>query len=377
MSDPTNQTIAETVKTLRKRLGWSQGELARRAEFDHHQTVSEIERGKRSLKAAELVRLATLFRVEVADLLMGRVPPEGRPVLWREEPAEGLRKEIENVFLQRCRRYAFVERLAGMEGDAAIPQYTLDLETEDFSRVESMADQVRGALDLGETPGPALREMLEERWRVKILPALLDEGSAATAWEDFGPAILENIAEPPGRRVFSLAHELFHILTWKSFHELSENERRSAHRRNERAANAFASALLLPAPAVRQTVARHTIEQMVDLLPVARAFDVTQPALLWRMVNLGMLEKDAVRGFLDPDSWWGETVPGWEPPETLEEVFPPRFVNLAFSVYVKGRISIGKFAELLETTVGMLPRTLAQYGLDIDRHAYETKVRPA
>ncbi len=377
MSSEANRAIGEAIRALRKRAGWSQEELARQAGFRHHQIVSAIERGERAVKAAELFRLARLFRVELTDLLQGTTPEHEAVVLWREGPGGTARRETEELFLQRCRRYALVERLAGIEEEVTVPQFTIDFERDSFQRVEEIADQVRGSLQLGEIPGPVLRDALEERWRVKIFPAILDEGSAAITWGDFGPAILENVAESPKRRVFSLAHELFHVITWRSYRDLEPEVRKALHGKGERLANAFASALLLPRGLVLESVSRHRVEQLVDLLPVAQTFNVSLPALLWRLVNLGRLDRDRVKAFLDPDAWWGTTDPGWRPPESLDRPLPERYVNLAFSAYIKGKMTIGKLAELLETSVGLVEQRLSMYGLDLDQDAYQTEVLPA
>ncbi|MCL0048467.1 helix-turn-helix domain-containing protein [Dehalococcoidia bacterium] len=50
------------MRTSRERLGLSQEELANRAGFSVHQMISQIEKGKREVKAWELVNLVKVLR---------------------------------------------------------------------------------------------------------------------------------------------------------------------------------------------------------------------------------------------------------------------------------------------------------------------------
>jgi len=371
----TDREIGKVVRALRKQLGWDQRELARRLGFANLQTVSDIERAKRSLKASEVVRLADLFHVSANDLLSGRAPSPGQYVLWREADESADRKENEALFLQRCQRYAFLEKLTGNTADLDLPQYSLDPATAGFEKVEALADEVRNTLLLGEIVGPGFREALANQWKVKIFEAFLANGSGATTRGEFGAAILENITESPKRRVFSLGHELFHLLTWDSATLRTPERSCNLDEYGEKLANAFAAALLMPRAVVQRKIDSPRIKQIADLIPVAQALSVSLPALLWRLVTMGRLVGEKVQRFLD--QWWGSTDPGWSPPAELDRPLPERFVSLAFTAYMSGDISIGKLAELLETTVGMVEHFLLKYGLDLNLDEYQAEVLPA
>lgn len=377
MSQETDRTIGAAVRQLRKRLGWGQRELAERAGFGHAQTVSEIERGGRGLKASELVRLADLFHVSANDLLLGRVPGAAQEVLWREPDASPARREIEARFLDRCRRYAFLEEISGMSEGPALPSYPIDFEHARFEDAEEIAEEIRRSLQLGEVAAKSLRDNLESRWGVKIFEELMDNGSGATTRGDHGPAILENASEPPRRRAFSLAHELFHLLTWETTRKLPPTEFGDLDDRSEKMANAFAAALLMPREAVARKLGGLRVRQASDLLPVAAILGVSTQALLWRTVNLGLLSSDRAGQIVDSGDGSGAIDRGWVPPAELDRPLPERYVSLAFAAYLRGDISIGRLAELLETTVGMLEHRLDIYGLDLTDDAFQTEVLPA
>lgn len=69
----TREAIAARVRTARELAGLSQGQVARLLGL-HRPTVSEIEAGRRSIKAEELGELAQLYGVSIKWLSGG---PDG------------------------------------------------------------------------------------------------------------------------------------------------------------------------------------------------------------------------------------------------------------------------------------------------------------
>jgi len=377
MTAETDKTVGAAVRLLRKQFGWGQKDLAGRAGLGHAQTISEIEKGGRSLKASEVVRLAELFHVSANDLLVGKVPSQGQCVLWREPDSSPARQEVEARFLERCRRYAFLEEIAGSAGRPMLPGYSIEFGREGYEDAEEIADEVRNTLQLGDVASKSLRENLESHWGVKVFEELMDNGSGATTKGEFGAAILENASEPPKRRAFSLAHELFHLLTWGEAAEPSGGSPEETSGRREKKANAFAAALLMPREIVSRKLTGLPITQLSDLIPVAGVMAVSTQALLWRSVNLGLLAVERagqVLGSIDSD---GAADRGWVPPTELDRPLPERYVSLAYAAYMKGEISIGKLAELLETNVGMVEQRLDKFGLDLNADEFQAEVLPA
>ena len=375
MNSSLDVTIGEAVRALRERAGWTQGELAERAAFAHHQTVSAIEKGERSLKATELALLAEILRVEARDLLAGRIPVSSDLVLWRQVKNSRAKGGEEAVFLKRCRRYAFVERLIDEGPEPNLPSYQLDPEKTSYETVERWAGLFGKALGLGEVPALTLRRVLEEHAGVKVFLAPLKGGSRAAAHGDFGDAILENVDEIKTRLAFSLGHELFHLLTWEAVKTLSPEQ----ESRNEKLANVFARTLILPFDGIRERIGAQAVEtwQWHRFLSHADAFAVSPSVLLWRLKHMGLLSESRVEVLLAfPRRNNGPVIPQPDSLET-EPVLPRRFVLLAFQAWVEGHISIGKLSELLETTVGMLEPRLGEHGLNLDEDADEATVLSA
>jgi len=365
------------VAQLRQRRGWTQQALAEKLGVGHAQIVSSIEKGQRSLKATEIARLAEIFSVSALDLLQGRVPPEAPFVLWRDVRDSAAQAEEESRLQERCRRYAWLEELADEPPAPDLPRLPLRLPGTSYETVCGWAHDMRSKLSLNpEIPAAGLRDVLEGRHRIQIFHSELRGGSGAATRGAFGGAIMLARDDVDGRQAFSLAHELFHLLTWEVVGGGPLPAARK--RRNEELANVFASALLLPEESLRARVGGQplTERRWMALVRIAAEYRVTLPALVYRLVNLHLVPADQAKTILEsPALRRLRQSQAAEAAEDLRDL-PSRYVHLALSAFVTAKISTGKLAEMLETTVGLLPEKLAAYGLDPELDAYQAAVLP-
>lgn len=368
--------IGAKIRSYRDRIGITQKDLAEKLGFSSSETISQIEQDKREVKAWELAKIAKILHVDMSDLLAFEEPAEPQPVLWRQEPSEN-RAEMEQVFTKFCEDYDMLEKLSGEQVSyQQLPQMEASPLTISYKEAERFADTVHSSLNLGEIPARVLEKTLQDRYGIKILYKELDEGSAATTIGDFGPAILMNSREAPWRRNYNFAHEIFHLITWKSIPPIVLREDKELWEKIERFANAFASWLLLPADALKAAFEDRVKDgkiTYIDLVDIARKFDVSTQALLYRLVKLGKFSQEEVdklnqneqfkaldRSTMGP-SWW-------TPPK-----FPEPFVRLAFIAYQKGNLSKMKLAHLLDTSLFDLDTVLQEYGLD-DSDSYNDEI---
>ena len=352
--------LGEKIRARREQIGLSQKTLAEQVGFSAHQIISQIETGQRELKVWELVRFADALHVAFADLVHTNMPTNPQPlVLWRNEPVEN-KPLREAEFLERCRRFAHVEMLAGRQPYKQFPAVRRDLAQLAWNEARDLGQDVWRQMGLGDRPAKSLVTALEEQYGIQVWYADLGrDGSAACVKGDFGQAILMNTTEAPWRRNFSFGHELFHLITWDSpncsepvVHKL---------------ANAFASSLLLPSDVVTPEFERRLTPRgisLADLITLAREFEVSTEALLWRLVNLRLLDHDVVERVLTNDDFrnvdrTSMASSWWSPPP-----LPERFVRLAFLAYNKGKLSKAVLADYLGASLIDLKTRLLEYGLD-------------
>lgn len=368
--------IGERIASLREARGLTQANLAVVLGVEHKQVISNLEKGVRALKAGELVRLSDVFHVSPL-VILGLQPTAPQPfVLWRQPAEDRVRRDEEALFIERCRRYAFLERLAGISPSRFGLHFELSAGTTSFEDVAEWAEKSRKALGIGDMPAPGLPEVLEKSHGIKIFVTPSSGGSGAAFRGEFGDAVQVNAGEPSGRRAFSVAHELFHLLTWKDAPHTEGQGSPVASPRLEQLAENFAAAFVLPREALlsRLPHGKPADWPIVQWVALAREFGVSLPALAWRLVNLGKLKREQAKQIIgDP----ARAEAGSRADGAGERPLPERYVTLAFQAYVGGEISIGKLAQLLETTVGMLRKVLADYGFDLDSDVWEAKAVPA
>jgi Zn-dependent peptidase ImmA (M78 family)/transcriptional regulator with XRE-family HTH domain len=354
------RALGKSIREARERLKWAQSKLASEAGFGSAQIVSSIEAGAREVKAGELVRIAKALNTSLDNLLNPELRPEPQ-VAWREQPADGF-EEHETSFLLKCERYGLLEKWCRTTFGQQLPALRFTSSCPSFADVQRQADNVRNVLQLGGRPACSLEKTLEEDYGVKIFYEDLGVigGAAFSVKSWFGTAVLLNSCHAPWRRNYSLAHELFHLLTCDQLGGCVADS-------IEKLANSFASALLLPSEHLLGTIENKLVDGKIsyeNLVETAREFSVSIDALLWRLVNLRRLDqgvvKDALAGgplrAIDKASF-----PKWDTTPRL----PERYTRLCFLAYRQGKIGLAKLAEFLETNIVELAEQIQETGAEI------------
>jgi Zn-dependent peptidase ImmA (M78 family)/transcriptional regulator with XRE-family HTH domain len=145
---------------------------------------------------------------------------------------------------------------------------------------ETAADAVRQEWTLGSRPIPNLVHLMEAKGiRIFSLAQECREVDAFSLWRG-QPFVLLNTQKSAEHGRFDAAHELGHlVMHWH--HELPQGKQ------VEREANAFASALLMPAGGVLGAMPHHPSLQ--QLIQIKRVWRVSVAALTYRLHALGAL----------------------------------------------------------------------------------------
>lgn len=362
---PDATAIGRAIRARREELGLTQAKLAKLIGLPAPQSLSDIENGKREVKAHELVRIAQALHTDMDVLLGLRGAPAEPRVLWRRgTKAEDRTREAQ--LLDRVRRYAQLEEWCGEEPAQPLPSYDFDPRTATNAQVARLAEQTRRALELGAIPAAALQRTLEESYGVKIFVECLEGDQAgACVRSEIGSAILLNGANVPWRRNFSLAHEVFHLVTWAAVEAAwdrgphNEEGEPAWYQHLERLANHFAANLLLPAETVKARIdafiahGQITYEQIAAL---ACSFEVSVDAFLYRLTDFGLITREAVKATLqepEMDRVKAEVMrPLLQAQSKDAPWYPERYVMLAVRAYQRGIIGKSIVAKYLEVPYG-------------------------
>lgn len=356
--------IAKRLKAARKHAGLTQQQLSDRLGFKDRQTLAAIESGLRKLSADELLNAMKVLNRDVEYFTDPfRIDGEAN-ISWRVS-AEKVRSVSE--FEEPAGRWPALYRyLAAQDGKRTAP-LSLNLTTKSsYEDAHSAADWLANEWKLGGTPAVSLEEAVRTRLQVLVLYVDAPDGISGAAFRlPELSAILINRNELVGRRNFNLAHELFHLLTWETLPPAHSEETGLFDRkkkRGEQLANCFASALLMPENTLRGWWERAPQENGVGwsswVCESAVRFCVSATALQWRLVQLGMLKKDAVDESHDRN-WTHETM------ETKPRLFSSKFVEVLRAGLDEGRISVRRASALVGLSVDDLAGLFREYSLEV------------
>lgn len=369
--------LANHLKKERESLDLTLKEVAKKLGFNNYQTLSSIEAGEREVKAWELAKLAEVYGRDTNYFLNLEPPQTDIRILWRSPETSPQKTLIGRQFISICKRYQNLLNLFN-EPDASYTGLIFKIEKHRllaqnaFKYVENLASKYIRILKLGYRPACSLPKILEEEMGIKIvfLPIDLNISGGSTIDNNFGRAVLVNANDAPWRRNFDLAHEFFHLITWDDFvpEEIYQDKDRGKSR-IEQLADVFAASLLLPKEEVRDEFETRTDNKFIshlNLVEVARDFDVSIEALLWRLVNLGLLKKENIQEELvkgaikDIDKKHRHT--DWA--ETEKPHLSNRYISLAIRAFHLGKISKGKLAEYVGEKYSAISSFLIKHGYD-------------
>jgi Zn-dependent peptidase ImmA (M78 family)/transcriptional regulator with XRE-family HTH domain len=340
--------LNDRLKIARESLGYTQAKASQEAGIGVS-SISEFENGTREPKFSQLSKLAAVYRRTVEFFLSESLAAEGM-MLWRDKPTddEALRG-VEAQFRQLCEQYHRLEILTGEARRVTLPQS--DVQKADaltYPAVEALAQSVNRVLGLGDIPAASLKKAVEDTWCVKVFYLDFTGSAISTVSEEFGPAILLNSGSKLWRRNFDLAHELFHILTWRLFRG-AETGGVAPSEQEEKYANAFASALLMPEEHLKNRMEKRrnaddsiTMEQLCD---ISREFEVSVDALICRIANVFRLQKEATASIRVA----ANKVDMFRCPRLSDtpERFPERYCYLAERALREGKLSLMQFARYM------------------------------
>ncbi|QSR86083.1 ImmA/IrrE family metallo-endopeptidase [Candidatus Methylacidiphilum infernorum] len=364
--------IGARIRSLREKKGITQEELARRMGFKDRQTISAIETGSRRITAEELLRAAKELGVSLDEITDPLAPIEKMEFSWRKSSSE----ETTDIgrFEEKAKRWisAFLAIASKSDHTRPIMGYRLRLNRRSSFEDASAAGE-RFASDFGldkddsKTPASELVKTMENNLGILVLMVDPLEGISGAACRcPEIDAVLINRREPPGRRNFTLAHELFHILTWETIppkhFELAGTEPAGGRRsRVEQLADSFASAVLMPLRVLEKVKWNQLKddELIENLKTTAQKLEVTALALKWRLVSLDILEKTRAQSI--PDDSLRSV--GQKEREGLPPLFSKVFMEAVSKAIDEGQLSISQTADLLGLTVEKLAELCRAHGV--------------
>ena len=363
--------IARRLRYAREKSGLTQVQLSEKLGFKDRQTLAAIDAGQRKLSAEELLRAVETFKVDLdffTDSL--RLVGEGG-FSWRAH--KGADIGLLDQFEDRAGRWiALYRKLGEKAGKPASPlQARLALtEKSSFEDAWIAAEALAAEWQLGDIPALNLEAAVKARLGALVLYVNAPRGISGAACQLPGlNTILINRNEPEGRRVFDLAHECFHLLTWEQMtpehQELADGDYRGKgrYKRIEQLADNFAGALLMPRHVLAVRLENRGAQDIHDWLnATATELCVSALALKWRMFYLDLLAKADLLDIQDPRlTANGRTADKLPVPR----LFGAEFVHRLHAGLLAGDVSVRRVGSLLGMSFEDLAELFESHGLPV------------
>ena len=354
------------VKHARELLDLTQEQVSVAMGFKDRQTLSDIENGKRALKADELLQLSDVLDQDVEFFIDPFSVVAEAQYSWRASAS--LPEEDLNRFELTANSWIGLLRWLRAQEPGEHSPLGFALRIDSGSRYEAAqqaAEQMVKQYELGVIPAKGLAEYIERQLDIPVL--FVDTGPSIEKTAISGAAchlpemgvILVNRQESAARRNFDLAHELFHVLTWErmkpAHRESNSAGERERTKRVEQLADNFAAALLMPRESLDELINPARLTDEDHLADVAQLLQVSVSALGWRLFSLGRIDS-AVRVALAQTQ-------RRDVQDQTPRVFSEVFVKQLHVALDKGRLSARKAAKALGLSLHELSELFVAYTL--------------
>ncbi|MBV9379905.1 MAG: ImmA/IrrE family metallo-endopeptidase [Streptosporangiaceae bacterium] len=300
--------LGARIRAYREQAGVQSRELAARLEIDPS-AMSNIERGRRSVKTDELVKIAEALGVSPLALLDEESLPARMPLAARRD---GESSTIKGAAYARLLALSEIHAVVSDAGYALAPKLDLAPEPESGywkTVAENLARRAAEYLAVecdGTRRFAKLVEAIEDKLQVDVLVEKFEDdplSGAAISDKDF-PLIFVNSQHRTPRSLFTLAHELGHLLL-RHDHDssITVDGSLAGNSEAERQANAFAAAFLMPEAKIDQYIRNYSLgpESLARML---YDFGVSFESLVFRLHNLRKIDSTG-RDRLQEIGWQG------------------------------------------------------------------------
>lgn len=319
-------------------------------------TISDMERGRRQVSGIELYRFSKLYERPVDFFLHDRQSGTSFNLLMRAVEEDCISKKSILKFQDFCNNYRLLKELLKLPDMPPPPNYSR--RKPNPADAEEIAEAERSSLGLDGQPIRDICDLLESKRGIKILhlPEDPDRFFGALAHdEDCGVCFLINSNNPTKRRTFTIAHEYAHCIAHREqLAHIDYQQAFESRNRNERFADAFAAAFLMPQGAVIEFLSqlRASEQKAVALIIVQLAvyFGVSFEAAGWRLVTMRKLNRDKW------DNIMRQRIPstpiarflGYDLHDNAQpDMLPKQYRYLCYQAYDQRLISFERLAELL------------------------------
>lgn len=320
-------------------------------------TLVAIEKGQRKLKASELMSLCKLYNISTNRMLRPEAIHVDFSVKFRRSQVSPAKEndavEAIEILTHLASSAVEVERILGRGSEHHYPPEQAIMSGDVDQQAEDAAMSLRHYLGVGLSPVSDIVSLIELQLDIRVFVRPLSSNiSGVFAYErGIGACILLNSKHPPQRRANSAAHEIGHFMSTRNQLDVFEDNHHD-NAREERFANVFGNAFLMPAITIRRIFESYKSAEGKfsprNLILMAHSFNVTVEAMCRRLEKLRLL-KSGTYASLKDKGLNGSAVKEvlGDPVQNRSLSVPPKLASIFADAYHKGLLSEGQIAEML------------------------------
>jgi Zn-dependent peptidase ImmA (M78 family)/DNA-binding XRE family transcriptional regulator len=358
--------VGARIRAFREATGVPAQDLAARINMDPT-ALSKIENGHRAVKSAELARIADALKVSPLALLedhplLSKLPMAAR----RAGPSITTGGAYDRVLTLAELHVVLAEGGVPTSPNlAAVPDVSERPWLSAAKELAAFAQEKLSVVAAGDQRLGALADAIEDRLKVDVLIEQFDDDalSGAALTDRSFPLLFVNSDFSRPRSLFTLAHELGHLLLGHVDEGIALDRELAGSTDMERMANAFAAIYLMPEEVISKTVERYD-RDTPTIVQLAYRFGVSFQTIVYRLHNLRLIDaegRDALMRF----NWQQELARLASDPSSSglskaqigqlqsrstrkpDRRLPGLLIGRAYEGFQKGAISVRPLAALL------------------------------
>lgn len=369
------EVIGNNIKKLMKKNGISQRKLAEVIGVTHP-TLGKYVSGEQIIDSEKLSILSRFFNLSF-DYFFIEEHKKLNLLFRADKPSENIEEfEFQKIY-QKFQNYIDIVDLGRIK---YIPQvYNLQVEDnklndEDEKNIEKTAYEMRRILNIQNIIPDNYFTVIQDSG-INVLASAFNNNSffgASSYSRELGSFIFVNMIDsiPEERQIFSLIHEMGHLLFNRNEYKESEYDplyKSSRGDINEKMVDKFAGFFLLPRYLVKDYI--ESRDENINIIEMKHYFKVSIQALYMALKNYGFISKLQYREF-----WKKINLNGWKTKEpeplilkSIEEK-NTRLITSMKKLYTDEEVSVNRIAEVLDININEARKIVKGWGVLVDQY---------
>jgi Zn-dependent peptidase ImmA (M78 family) len=346
IKSPEIKVNPDVLKTLRKSSGYTVEEIAKKIKTTVTK-VKEVEEGLASFTLTQIKKLADVYHRSLAAFFTDTLPAMPALTDFRVNREKRLTPQ---VYIAERRAYYIANKLAELtDKRSQFPDFPETLNPDELAL--EFRNYLKVTLLKSKKPEELLthyKQILEERFLISIieLPLKAEDVRGFSIFADISMVVL-NEEDNPSIKLFSLFHEIYHLLKRTSGICSIDIEQKDGD--IEASCNLFSAEFLVPLDDLKEECKKFTQLDESTISELSEIYGVSKQVIMLRLLWLGYIHKERYEDFKKQGE---KKIKGKQfGRRDWDKVFQNRVGNLvireASNAYRSGKISYSEVMDIL------------------------------